>query len=152
MTKQPKLGQYLAELRKNSGITQEEIASRSGVNVRTVQRIETGDVTPRTFTVKAILAALGYKDEEYPSSIFPKTKRENTRDIFKSKLHLVINYILSNMKKLKDFLSNYFLATGIVWFLCGIGIISFNWHFGPQEISITLLVPLSYALFRIFEK
>lgn len=71
MIEQPELGQRLAELRKNKGFTQEEVAERSGVNVRTIQRIETGGVKPRTFTVKTILNSLGYKDTEYPTTILP---------------------------------------------------------------------------------
>jgi len=58
--KQPELGQKILELRKAKGLTQEELVSKCNINVRTIQRIETGEVTPRTYTVKIILEALGY--------------------------------------------------------------------------------------------
>lgn len=151
MIEQPELGQRLAELRKNKGFTQEEVAVRSGVNVRTIQRIETGGVKPRTFTVKTILNSLGYKDTEYPTTIFPIDQNQKTA-FNTSKFHLITNYILKNMDTFKNFSSNYFIANGIIWTLCGICILLFKWNFGPQEISITLLLPLSYALFRVFEK
>ena len=57
--KQPDLGKKILELRKQKGLTQEELVELCNINVRTIQRIEAGDVTPRTYTVKTILEALG---------------------------------------------------------------------------------------------
>jgi transcriptional regulator with XRE-family HTH domain len=57
--KQPDLGKKISELRKLKGFTQEELVEKCNINVRTIQRIEAGDVTPRSFTVKTILEALG---------------------------------------------------------------------------------------------
>ncbi len=57
--KQPELGQRLTELRKTKNLTQEELVEACNVSVRTIQRIESGEVTPRTSTIKIILAALG---------------------------------------------------------------------------------------------
>lgn len=57
--KQPELGVRLTELRKSKNLTQEELVDACHVSVRTIQRIESGEVTPRTSTVKIILAALG---------------------------------------------------------------------------------------------
>ncbi len=39
--KQPELGRKIVELRKQKGMTQEDLALDSGFNVRTIQRIET---------------------------------------------------------------------------------------------------------------
>ena len=58
--KQPELGKKISELRKEKGLTQEELVEKCNISVRTLQRIETGDVTPRSYTVKTILAALDY--------------------------------------------------------------------------------------------
>src|SRR5690349_8393279 len=60
IVKQPELGQRILELRRAKGLTQEELVDRCNINVRTIQRIEAGEVTPRMFTVKTILEALGY--------------------------------------------------------------------------------------------
>jgi transcriptional regulator with XRE-family HTH domain len=57
--KQPELGKKISELRKQKGFTQEELVEQCNINVRTIQRIEAGDVTPRSYTVKTILEALG---------------------------------------------------------------------------------------------
>lgn len=57
--KQPELGQKISELRKAKGLTQEELVDRCNISVRTIQRIETGEVNPRSYTIKTILSALG---------------------------------------------------------------------------------------------
>jgi transcriptional regulator with XRE-family HTH domain len=58
--KQPELGKKISELRKEKGLTQEELVDKCNISVRTLQRIESGEVTPRSYTVKTILAALDY--------------------------------------------------------------------------------------------
>jgi transcriptional regulator with XRE-family HTH domain len=58
--RQPELGKKILELRKGKGLTQEELVEKCNISVRTLQRIETGEVTPRIFTIKTILAALDY--------------------------------------------------------------------------------------------
>jgi transcriptional regulator with XRE-family HTH domain len=58
--KQPELGKKVSELRKAKGLTQEELVEKCNISVRTIQRIENGDVTPRSYTIKTILAALEY--------------------------------------------------------------------------------------------
>ena len=57
--KQPELGRKILELRKQKGLTQEELVEQCNINVRTIQRIEAGEVTPRSFTLKTILNVLG---------------------------------------------------------------------------------------------
>ncbi len=49
----------LIEVRKERGLTQEDVAEMCNVNVRTIQRIESGSVTPRAFTIKVISEKLG---------------------------------------------------------------------------------------------
>ncbi len=58
--KQPELGKKIAELRKLKRLTQEELVEKCNIGVRTIQRIESGEVTPRPYTIKTILAALEY--------------------------------------------------------------------------------------------
>lgn len=57
---QPELGKKVAELRKAKGLTQEELVSKCNVTVRTLQRIESGVVTPRSYTIRTIFTALDY--------------------------------------------------------------------------------------------
>lgn len=58
MIQQPTLGKKIAEFRKAKGLTQEELVEKCNLNVRTLQRIEAGEVTPRTSTIKLIFEAL----------------------------------------------------------------------------------------------
>jgi len=55
---QPELGKRIAELRKAKGFTQEELVEKCNINVRTLQRIESGEVMPRSYTIKTIFTAL----------------------------------------------------------------------------------------------
>lgn len=57
---QPELGKKIAELRKLKGLTQEELVDICNLSVRTLQRIEYGEVTPRAYTLKLIFGALDY--------------------------------------------------------------------------------------------
>lgn len=61
---QPELGNKIIALRKQKGFTQEELVERCNINVRTLQRIESGEVSPRSYTIKTILTALDYDYEE----------------------------------------------------------------------------------------
>ncbi|MBN3519861.1 helix-turn-helix transcriptional regulator [Algoriphagus lutimaris] len=60
--KQPELGRKISEIRKAKGLTQEELVEMSNLNVRTIQRIEAGEVTPRSYTIKALFEALGIQE------------------------------------------------------------------------------------------
>lgn len=62
---QPELGQRLTALRKEKNLTQEELVAKSHVSVRTIQRIEAGEVLPRMSTVKILLEALGESMETF---------------------------------------------------------------------------------------
>ena len=58
------LGNKIQELRKQKGMTQEDLADKTGLSVRTIQRIESGEVDPRSYTLSQIAEALGVKLEE----------------------------------------------------------------------------------------
>ncbi len=58
MIQQPELGKKIADYRKSKGFTQEELVEKCNLSVRTLQRIEAGEVTPRIYTVKLILEVL----------------------------------------------------------------------------------------------
>ncbi len=62
--KQPHLGKKLADIRQQKNLTQEDLVSKCNINVRTIQRIESGDVTPRPSTLKIIVEALDENFEE----------------------------------------------------------------------------------------
>jgi transcriptional regulator with XRE-family HTH domain len=113
--KQPELGKKIVELRKERGLTQEELVDRCNISVRTLQRIETGEVTPRVYTIKTILAALDYdlnKISDNESDFFGKTK------LFFKDLFLID----INQDKPADYLVrqlNIAWIFGLVYFIAG---------------------------------
>lgn len=61
------LGNKVLSARKSKGLTQEQLAERATITVRTVQRIESDDSIPRDYTLKAIASALNMPLEEFIS-------------------------------------------------------------------------------------
>jgi len=57
---QPDLGLKVAELRQQKGMTQEQLAEFCEVSPRTIQRIESGDVDPRAYTLHCLGEALDF--------------------------------------------------------------------------------------------
>jgi uncharacterized Tic20 family protein/DNA-binding XRE family transcriptional regulator len=57
---QPALGLKVAELRQSKGLTQEQLAEKCEVSPRTIQRIESGEVDPRAYTMQCLRAALDF--------------------------------------------------------------------------------------------
>jgi len=51
-------GKLVRELRIKKGMTQEELADKTEVSARTIQRIENGEVDPRAYTLQMIAKAL----------------------------------------------------------------------------------------------
>src|SRR5688572_6068323 len=58
------IAKKIIHYRKLKGITQETLSELCGLNVRTIQRIESGEVDPRLYTLKSIAEALEVSLEE----------------------------------------------------------------------------------------
>ena len=65
---QPYLGIKITELRQQKGLTQEQLAEKCEVSTRTIQRIESGEVDPRAYTLHCLGEALGFDFEEQSTS------------------------------------------------------------------------------------
>ena len=59
-----KIGERIKEIRISKGFTQIELSEKSGIAVRTIQRIENSDVTPSIYSLNAIGEALDVKLNE----------------------------------------------------------------------------------------
>jgi uncharacterized Tic20 family protein len=57
---QPDLGLKVTELRQTKGFTQEQLAEKCEVSARTIQRIESGEVDPRAYTLQCLSTALDF--------------------------------------------------------------------------------------------
>jgi len=63
---QKAIGKIFKEARKKKGLTQTELADKSGVHVNTYARVERGDQEPTFSTVKRVAKVLGLNLSELP--------------------------------------------------------------------------------------
>jgi transcriptional regulator with XRE-family HTH domain len=82
--KQPKLGEKISQLRKQKGLTQEELIEKCNISVRTIQRIESGEVTPRSYTLKTILHVLDYDLSQIQDEDDQSSSSDKSSETFKS--------------------------------------------------------------------
>jgi len=104
--KQPELGQRILELRKSKGLTQEELVEKCNINVRTIQRIEAGEVSPRNFTIRTILQALGASSESFFKSDIEEEKKNkfSSKDINDLRLGWICAIVFTAFASLTMFL------------------------------------------------
>lgn len=101
---QPELGKKITVLRKQKGLTQNELAQLCNISIRTIQRIETAEVTPRSYTTKLIFNKLDYAfnfsvpDSEYPVS--QSVEQENNPGKIVYYLKDLLNLKTQTMKKI----------------------------------------------------
>lgn len=89
---QPELGRKIVELRKARGLTQEELVEKCNLSVRTLQRIESGEVEPRSYTIKILFAALDF--QYYDSSFNHSGRFTKTALIISYRLEQLYRYII----------------------------------------------------------
>ncbi len=167
--KQPDLGLKVAELRQQKKITQEKLAELCEVSTRTIQRIESGEVDPRQFTLSMLSNILEFDFGE------DNTQNEN---IWLAILHLsniicvvIVPLLVWSWKKTQSYkidkqgrqVLNFQITMMLVLFAFGfllmlipamIGLmgelgISF-WANSPLMISLTFCVPLPLILTGIY--
>ena len=88
--KQPELGKTIFELRKQKGLTQEELVEKCNITVRTIQRIEAGETSPRSYTIKTLLNAMGYEYEKVFGKEYKAGKFDKILRIFPNNLKQVL--------------------------------------------------------------
>jgi transcriptional regulator with XRE-family HTH domain len=69
------IGEKIITLRKIKGLSQEKLSEKASINLRTVQRIETGTTTPRGDTLQLIADALGEPIENFSDASSVNDKR-----------------------------------------------------------------------------
>ncbi len=93
-------------IRKEKGLSQEQLAEASGISLRTIQRIEKGRVTPQPYTLKTLAESLDLE----PSTFI--TQVDNASDESHSKIRLIILFsILMILPPL-----NNIIIPAIIWF------------------------------------
>lgn len=130
--KQPELGLKIQEWRKAKGLTQEELVERCNINVRTIQRIEAGEVTPRSHTIKAIMEVLDVSHFEALDYI---PKQEEMNFSTSSKRIFLLSAI-----------------SGIIYFLVSIVEIFWDWvlYTGGSSAIPYYYIPLKICVLVVF--
>lgn len=85
--KQPQIGTKVFEMRNNKGLTQKELSESCNVDIRTIQRIESGEVIPRWSTIRILAAALDIDEK-----VFRGTQEKE--DISKLQQYLIFSCIM----------------------------------------------------------
>jgi transcriptional regulator with XRE-family HTH domain len=118
---QPELGKKIAELRKAKGLTQEELVSKCNITVRTLQRIESGVVTPRSYTIKILFTALDYSNYNFSESDSEKRGlaffQGKTVQLYKYLIDL-FNLKTNTMKKISILSTTAIFLNVCLFFLC----------------------------------
>ena len=118
-------GKKLIEIRNAKGLTQEEVAEKCKISVRTIQRIESGNVKPRAFTIKLISGVLDFDFFETANTGCVVDEKNQDLNLLK---HTVFRYIknLFNLKtnamKKVSILTTAILGVGLSLFIFVLGI------------------------------
>jgi len=119
--KQPDLGKKISELRQAKGLTQGELAEKCNISTRTIQRIESADVTPRSYTIRLIFSSLEY--DIYNS--FGRFSYGLDRTVYKIRIWLgqLYTYIIdlfnlktNTMKKLSILSATFVVVSFLLFF------------------------------------
>lgn len=89
-----KLGSKVFEARKIKGFSQEELANRAQVSIRTIQRIENGENDPRGKTLELICDALQINLEDIKKSHFESNYRSNLDLMIHGVFLFILNMVL----------------------------------------------------------
>jgi transcriptional regulator with XRE-family HTH domain len=115
----------LKTIREQQNFTQEEIAEKSGISVRTIQRIESGK-DPKGYTLRILAQTLGIEEDELTTPI--KTETVNIVNI-KVKLinlsslpftilplgNIIVPILLIYVWKIKNPLTQQIVSLQIIW-------------------------------------
>lgn len=141
--KQPELGNKIVQLRKAKGLTQEELVERCNISVRTIQRIETGEVNPRSYTVKTILSALESNfDELHAESGFSKQVSKTLTMAWISGIVYFVLGFLEGAMDLSRIMNDSQIPDSVISEILPV------MEYGPNfYLTIKILVVISYVLF-----
>lgn len=102
----------LTETRKVEKLTQEEVAEKCNLNVRTIQRIESGQVKPRAHTIRAISDVLEI-DLSTPMEIEDRSFIWHIKDLFNFKTHKMRKFTVLSSSALLILVAIFFISGSI---------------------------------------
>ena len=128
-----KIGSFLAELRKEKGLTQEKLGELLGVTNKTVSRWETGSYLPPVemlqalstyygITINEILSGQRLKDSEYRAHAEENMKSALAESSFTLKEKM--DYFKKKWKR--EHIADWVIAVLLAILLCAVGVIRDN--------------------------
>lgn len=135
MIQQPELGKKIADYRKSKGLTQEQLVEQCNLSVRTLQRIEAGEVTPRMYTVKLILDVLelDYENVLNPQNVEMKGRFGIWLEQFYISFFDLFNLKTNTMKKVS------ILSVALFAIIFGISSLT-NITFGQSDTKVRKII------------
>ena len=136
------LAQKIVQIRKMKGMSQEELSTKAGISLRTLQRIEKGESEPRGHTLRAITEVLEVPVEELMD--FSKTEDRPFLLVmslsqlaywFMPLLNIVVPLVfwLFRRDKIKDVdkVGRQIISFQIIWTIIAYGVPIFLFFFWP---------------------
>lgn len=151
----------LAGIRENLNLTQHELAKRSGISIRTIQRIEAG-TTPKGYTLKILLETLKISKGELLGLTEPsaaehkKTLRLinlSSLSFFIPFMNILLPLLLIRQKKENSSIAKHLVNLQLLWtvsviIIVGISPFLVRWIGASRQLTLQLL--LVFFLLNLF--
>ena len=109
---QQKIGEFLKHLRKDKGLTQEQLAEEFGVSSRSVSRWENGNTMP---DISIIIELADFYDVDIREIICGERKSENMDKELKDTLVTVADYTNNENGKIMQSAVNMAIITSVIF-------------------------------------
>lgn len=105
------IAEQIKSQRKEQGLTQSDLADRCKIDIRTIQRIESGSVNPRAYTLGLINGVLKNKIEVHPDDFLNNNEIDKYRKAFRQRR--TARYILAGTAMLTLLMAATLLFLGV---------------------------------------
>lgn len=155
----------LTTYREEQHLTQEELAKKANISVRTIQRIEAG-ATPKGYTLKALATALQIEEKEllettevsknHTSSLIAIINLSSLLFVFLPPLNFIVPLIIRLIKKEHSLLSKHITtiqtlyAIGMIFFFVVSSMINFLFNMDFWWIQFSQAFMLLIILSNLF--
>ena len=112
LVNQQKIGEFLKHLRKDKGLTQEQLAEEFGVSSRSVSRWENGNTMP---DISIIIELADFYDVDIREIICGERKSENMDKELKDTLATVADYTNNENGKIMQSAVNMAIITSVIF-------------------------------------
>jgi transcriptional regulator with XRE-family HTH domain len=145
----------LKDIREQQNLTQEELSEKSGISVRTIQRIEAG-TKPKGYTLKTLGKTLGIQEKELLSkSLETENKESTTNETNIQSEEIPLNYSLIKLINLSSLIFIVLPPLNILFPLVLMFAMKLKNPITKQIVSLqimyTILAPIVFMLFILLK-